>query len=205
MSPDVKNDPIARQVEWGPVVEGGNNYRTHTRIDEALKIVYKPTFLALVNIIFITGFLVFFFFDLYNESASQPIDPIFKLVTACILAAYFYSLTRLFQPRIFDLDTRVYRYGWRKPEVEIYYLDNKNCINFEHIHAIQLVDEFIEDDDGDYTSTELNLVLKDHQRVNVLDHSDKASLFRDAKHLGKVLNKPVWYLSGDIFCEIPPI
>ncbi len=99
-------------------------------------------------------------------------------------------------PRVFDRSTGFY---WRGRKIP----DNSNvqsikeCCRLIDIHAIQLLDEYIRSssDNGRNTSFysyELNLVLKDGKRLNVVDHG-KLSLIRDdAAKLAGFLNVPVW-------------
>jgi Fe2+ transport system protein B len=39
---------------------------------------------------------------------------------------------------------------------------------------------------------ELNLVLKDGKRLNVMDHSRRAHIRSDAQRLGQFLKVPIW-------------
>ncbi|MGD9320846.1 MAG: hypothetical protein PVH99_12810, partial [Desulfobacteraceae bacterium] len=43
-----------------------------------------------------------------------------------------------------------------------------------------------------YYSYELNLVLRDSKRTNVMDHGDYEKLREDAQTLSQFLEKPVW-------------
>ena len=61
------------------------------------------------------------------------------------------------------------------------------------IHGIQIIKEYCSTKNGGYYSYELNLVLKDASRVNVLDHGNGARLRRDADELAGFLGGvPVW-------------
>ncbi|KFE29417.1 hypothetical protein DN31_3870 [Vibrio mimicus] len=43
-----------------------------------------------------------------------------------------------------------------------------------------------------YTSYELNLVFKDGERINIMDHGKGKDIDDSAKNLGKFLNVPIW-------------
>ena len=62
----------------------------------------------------------------------------------------------------------------------------------ETIHALQLISEWVSSDDGGYHSFELNLILKDGGRLNVVDHGGQDRIREDAKVLSDFLNVPVW-------------
>lgn len=60
------------------------------------------------------------------------------------------------------------------------------------IGALQIIEERVSAKGGGFRSYELNLVLRDARRVNVLDHGDHAALRRDADTLATFLGCPVW-------------
>ncbi len=66
------------------------------------------------------------------------------------------------------------------------------------IYALQIIAENCEftnsetDEVTKYKSFELNLILKDATRVNVVDHGDYFSLEADAQKLSQFLNVPLW-------------
>ena len=60
------------------------------------------------------------------------------------------------------------------------------------IHALQLVSEHVRGNKSSYWSYELNLVLGDGSRINVVDHGNLDQLRADAQTLAGFLNKPVW-------------
>ena len=60
------------------------------------------------------------------------------------------------------------------------------------IHALQLLSEFVSGSKSSYYSYELNLVLNDGSRINVVDHGNLERLRSDASALSRFLDKPVW-------------
>jgi len=54
------------------------------------------------------------------------------------------------------------------------------------------VREHLSSKNGSYWSFELNLVLRDGRRLNVMDHGDYDALRRDADTLAEFLGRPVW-------------
>ena len=62
----------------------------------------------------------------------------------------------------------------------------------EDIHALQLISEYCRGSKRSYYSYELNLVLRNGRRINVMDHGDSEKLREDAKTLSQFLEKPLW-------------
>jgi hypothetical protein len=60
------------------------------------------------------------------------------------------------------------------------------------IHALQLISEHCTSDNSSYYSYELNLVLADGRRINVVDHGNRATLYSDADSLAAFLGVPIW-------------
>ncbi len=65
------------------------------------------------------------------------------------------------------------------------------------IHALQLLSEFVSGSKNSYHSYELNLVLNDGSRINVVDHGNLERLRADASTLSQFLDKPVWDATRD--------
>jgi hypothetical protein len=68
----------------------------------------------------------------------------------------------------------------------------KYFARLEEIHALQLVAENCRSDNDTYRSYELNLILKDGKRINVVDHGNESKLREDAQTLSRFIEKPVW-------------
>jgi hypothetical protein len=65
-------------------------------------------------------------------------------------------------------------------------------VRLELIHALQIVAEYIRGKNGDYHSYELNLVLKNGNRINIVDHSCRKKLTEDVEVLAEFLGIPLW-------------
>ncbi|HVH98624.1 MAG TPA: hypothetical protein VM869_07935, partial [Enhygromyxa sp.] len=60
------------------------------------------------------------------------------------------------------------------------------------IRGLQITPEEISGGESDFTAYELNLVLDDGRRVNVLDHGNLEQLHDHAKQLAAFLRVPLW-------------
>jgi hypothetical protein len=62
--------------------------------------------------------------------------------------------------------------------------NHKSYVSLKEIHALQLVGEWCYGGKTAYNSYELNLILKDGSRMNIIDHKGLHSMRKDAQKLG---------------------
>lgn len=74
----------------------------------------------------------------------------------------------------------------------------KNQIPLSEIIAIQIIGELVRGKNKSYNSFELNLVLTDNTRRNVIDHGNLKSIISDAERLSHFLNIPIWHSTSHI-------
>ena len=65
-------------------------------------------------------------------------------------------------------------------------------VQLYQVHALQIIREYVRGNKSSYYSYELNLILKDGSRKNVVDHGSIKQLQKDAQTLGQFLGIPVW-------------
>jgi hypothetical protein len=95
-------------------------------------------------------------------------------------------------PIVFDKTNGFFWKGRKVPDRNYDKQAVKYFAKLKHIHALQIVSEYIKSDKKSYYSYELNIVLKDGRRINVIDHGKKDKVQEDAKTLSLFLGKPVW-------------
>lgn len=195
---EVFNHPLANQTEWHPMAAGGSNFKTH-RLDtlQPDKLIFKCTkgayffggafvFFGLLGIIipllvFINGeeswWLLFF---------AVIFGGIFSGVGALML--YLFSI-----PRVFDTFYNCYYKGHKKPDPM---MGDKNkhatLIDLNKVKAVQVIKEHIRSNKSNYHSYEINLVLEDASRINVIDHGKHQAVIEDAEKLSQELGVPLW-------------
>jgi hypothetical protein len=59
-----------------------------------------------------------------------------------------------------------------------------------------VIAERVSGNKSSYLSYELNLVLSDGRRINVIDHGDKIKILVDAHDLAEFLDIPIWNTIG---------
>ena len=196
------DDPIAQKTEWRPAKQGGSNFLTHSliKIDDN-RLEFRTTtgaklfyfaFLALI-----LSVLIIFLLALNSLSVSS----ILVLLVLLVLLVFISFIIFYFRKKsiVFDRKKGCFWIGRKPPRVRSQPTTSKKIAFFEQIHALQLISETCDSSSQSssgkrhfYESYELNLVLKDGQRINVVDHGDKQALRKDTATLAKFLDKPIW-------------
>jgi hypothetical protein len=197
--PSVLDDPVAMRTEWKPLKRGGANFKTHKLVEVNFhRFEFKATvFTKIFCIIFLlAGLAVFFFFgvntiDMHNFSMNiESLLPlVFGLIFALIGALLLYFGTK---PIVFD---KTFGYYWksRKEPAQTYDQSvKKTSAPLSNVHALQIISEYVSSSKSSYYSYELNLVLKDGSRLNVIDHGRLESIRSDAQKLSGFLGVPLW-------------
>ena len=163
-------DPLAQRIEWGPLKQGGSNFRTH-QLEET-----SPGRLEVKRSLGYTAFGVGFI------AVGLPV------------AIGLFPLGLLFGVPFVGVGVAVL---W--PRTKGFYGDAQQCrlgdrtIAFAEVHAVQVLEELVSGgDSADYSSYELNLVLRDGERVNVADHGDYNRVRNDAGTIATMMRCPLW-------------
>jgi len=197
--PSTLDDPLATQTAWTPAAPGGASFRTHRLIQPSPnRVAFAPTRAAkafyLLFLLAGSGVLLFQFnrirlaqVDLLAEGGYVPIlvGAVFAIVGAC---TYWFGST----PRVFDRELGAFWRGRTAPSPMGSVARSDSCAPLSSIHALQLLCEYVSGSKQSYYSYELNLVLDDASRINVVDHGNLAELRADAQTLSRFLDKPIW-------------
>jgi hypothetical protein len=188
-------DPIATQTDWRPARGGGSNFRTYKLVKvNPYRVEFKTTIGAILfSLIFALpgiGLLIFLIpnVDWSSIASGIIIALLLGLIFASLGGYMFYSQML---PIVFDKQEGFF-WKERKPQAEI--LTNEataKYVRLELVHALQIVAEYISGKNSFY-SYELNLVLKNGNRINVVDHGKRNNLAEDAGVLAEFLGIPVW-------------
>jgi hypothetical protein len=193
------NDPLALQTEWIPAKGGGANFCTHKlaqvgmgRVEFHASMGAKLFCLVflLAGLAIAVGIPALEFSKGALRLGVELLFPLlFGLVFAAIGGAMFYFWTK---PIVFDRKRGFYWKGRKAPSEMYDRAALKDCARLEDIHALQLVSEYCHGNKSSYYSYELNLVLNDGRRLNVVDHGSRDKLRADTTTLARFLDKPVW-------------
>jgi len=200
------NDPIADQTEWGPCFPGGANYRTRRLVavrPNRLEFRAGCTSKFFGLIFLLMGLLVGGLFSMLLIVPEfrdwQTYLPIAGSLLFVAVGIFFLRYGN--KPIVFDKDSGYYWYS-RKDPMKVVNLDEISSLQkLSDIHALQLIPERMSGSgttstggysSGSYMSYEINLILKDASRVNVIDHGDLGQIMIDVEQLSKFLNVPIW-------------
>ena len=200
VDPAVFNHPVAQKTEWHPLKGGGTNFQTH-RLDSSNpdKLVFSATlgakmFSGLFAVIGLFGMVipaVIFFTGGMKEGALLMFALLFggTFFGVGMFMLYLFAL-----PRVFDTFYGCYYKGWKRPQHTIQMSQNKKhaITHLNEVEAIQVLRERINSKNGSYHSYEINLVLNDASRVNVIDHGNHQAIIEDAETLARILGVPFW-------------
>jgi hypothetical protein len=193
------NDPVALLTGWTPAKGGGANFRTHKLVNvnsfrlefraSAGAIVFYLLFL-LIGLGVLIGFTVFALSSVSPSLGIEMLIPIvFGLVFTGVGGGMLYFGT---VPVVFDMTMGCFWKGRKSRSNMIVRNTSKHFSEFDNIHALQLISEHCRGNKQSYYSYELNLVLKNGTRLNVVDHGNYDKIRKDADTLAAFLGKPVW-------------
>lgn len=164
------------RVDWTPLVPGGENFSTHALVSDAggarLRKSWGSLAVGGAVIALGTALIVVGVFLVMQSPVFTHVSPI--IVGGFIkLAGWLYLRPKTIR---FDGTTRVISLGRR-------------AIPFADVASLQVVREQVA---GEFSSYELNLVLQNGARLNVVDHSALDQLREEAARLGALIGCPVW-------------
>jgi hypothetical protein len=194
------DDPIATQTEWKPARRGGSSFCTRKLVQKSYhRCKFRPT--VGVFIFFLVFFLIGlgiasvflnapFLPDNISMGKDTPIIVLFiGIAFALIGVVVLYYSTR---PIVFDTQQGYFWKGRHAPSVTSHAERGRNFVSLNQIHAIQLISEYCRGNKTSYYSYEINLILKDASRINVVDHGKLSRIREDAQTLSQFLGIPVW-------------
>ncbi|MEM7372762.1 MAG: hypothetical protein AAF587_29345 [Bacteroidota bacterium] len=191
-------DPIASQTAWGPAKGGGANFKTHRMevvSDTRIKFKASIGMILFSGVFFVTGAAVAIgggivgMMDLGDLAGANYFLIVFGAIFMAAGGFMYYSST---PPIVFDKEANVFWKGRKDTRKEVEGSRVKHLVPLEEIHAIQLISEHVSGSESSYYSYELNVVLKDASRINVIDHGKLTSIRNDAEALAHFLNIPLW-------------
>jgi hypothetical protein len=197
--PSSLGDPIAMQTEWKPAKGGGASFRTHNLVEiDTNRMEFKASigarlFYLVFMLMGIVAIIIFLFAKSLSEEFSFSTDIILPLLIGLVFVAaggcMFYFGT---SPIVFDKYKGSFWKGRKAPDEVSDKQEIKYFAHLGEIYAIQLLSEYCSGSRSSYTSYELNLVLTNGSRINVVDHGNSMKLREDAQILSGFLGRPVW-------------
>lgn len=192
----VLDDEVAAKTDWERANRGGTNVGSHIlRETSPTRAEFKVSAMALLQpVLFVIGGIGVYIFINISHFGQDPMISLASIpIAGSIIFIGLFKIYRWTEPRVFDRTMNCYWRGRKQPDPVNVQDSNKSCL-LNDIHAIQLLKESLGNarNGGGYASFELNLILKDSSRLNVVDHSNHSQVRADAEKLSQFLNVPVW-------------
>ena len=202
------NDPVAATTDWTPLAGGGASFCSHRLVQARPgRMVFRPTRGAkeFAGIFLAVGALVLAAMVCSIGRESWGLLAVLFLAGLAFLAMGALVLWKLGRPATFDLLLGFYWKGRSLPNPPPGDVLWTQSVRLDDVHALQIVSDELQaespsesspgrSDRGkrSYRSYELNLILTDATRVNVIDHGSHDQLRADAQTLAAFLNVPLW-------------
>jgi len=197
--PMVFDDPLASKTAWTPAKSGGANFGTHQLVSVgSSRLEFHVSVAAYVfyAIFLLVGLGVMVGVTVANMRSGQPMlrsDFIVPVLIGLLFFVVGGVMLRVgTKPIVFDKTRGMFWKGRVAPDQVFDRSQIKDYAELENIHAIQLLSERCRGKDTSYYSYELNLVLENGERINVVDHGNKSKFLEDASTLAAFLEKPLW-------------
>jgi hypothetical protein len=185
-------ETIKKDLPITPCQGGGASFKTHNLIKTSSGYKYKPS-LGSVSfaLVFLLIGLVIICIGVYNAIKTMDLSNhiYFILFGTLFFSVGLFIFYTAYKPIVFDKTSNYFYKGYKKNKKR----GAENFIPLSNIIALQLIGETISNKNGGYKSFEINLVLNDATRINVVDHGNLKKIIDDAEILSKYLNIPIWH------------
>jgi hypothetical protein len=192
------DDPVAQKTEWSPEKSGGTNFRTH-RLERVgvTRMEFRLTLGAKLFCWLFISMGVGIPLSIVSQEIRRPntefVSILFVAFIGIVFAGVGFGMQHFMgKPRVFDKTSGRFWRGTQEPDLTRPQAEGDDFLALDQIYALQLLSEYVSGNKSSYHSYELNLVLDNGRRVNVIDHGSLRSLRDDARTLARFLNVPVW-------------
>jgi hypothetical protein len=185
LNPKNFKDPVAQKTEWTPIFKESNgNFKIkrlsqvgETRVEfkspASSRVIYRNC--ALIGLAALAAMVI-----TKNGSIVIRVLALFAALVGC------WGLYMQSQPIGFNKTSGVFKRG------------RKQTVKFDDIYALQLISRVVQvktPPKGELqkiNTYELNLVLNDGSRVNVVAHGGSKEIREDGDTISNFINKPLW-------------
>lgn len=199
------DDPIAQQAQWHHLNKGSGSSSQGQKIasvaGDRLRIVNTLGGLTIPLLAAFGGLaLVWIAFDSHFNIITKGTEPIsttafvFLAAVGVLLTGPAFWMLRSRNTLTFDTTAGYFWRGRTKPSSDS---AESGPFPLERIAGLQIpprkhVRFRNNNRDRSFYSYELNLILEDNERINLLDHGDLVEIRNDGKKLGQYLGKPLF-------------
>lgn len=190
------DEEIVKNSSFIPLKRGWTNIKSHDLIIEnnwnylfKVKWFFPEAFLGIFFIPIITTIIILYSknFEVNNMFWEFLWLIIYSIIFSWLAWLIFYSLHRSY---IFDFQNWYFYDTIYTQKLFEFLRDEKyknKIISLKEIQALQIISERVHGKNTTYTSYELNMILKNSSRVNIIDHWNLEEIRKNASELANKL------------------
>ena len=197
------DDELAMRTQWSPVVKGGSHVGTHDLKEVSPdRLVFTPTPTSQLSVWTMLGIGIAIPVAALlnmNEGVQLDDDNFIAAAAICIFASGFFVAAGLIMRngigRSHTFDRRSGKYWNTRKEPVSPARGADKAVSLDQIYALQIIEEHFPATQKQrrYNSYELNLVLDDASRINIIDHTEANQVRSEAGKLARFLGDiPLW-------------
>jgi hypothetical protein len=138
------------------------------------------------------------FRSLIIQDTSAAIPVLLPLIVGGVFTmAGLLMFYHFYKPIVFDKTSGFYLKGYNTNNATKKNSKTSEQIALNTIVALQIIGENVRGSKSSFNSFELNLVLKDGSRKNIVDHGSLKSIVDDADLLSTFLDIPIWHAKSN--------
>lgn len=193
LSESMSSDSVVKGSEiWESITSKGSSFYTQKLVKYANGLIkVRPTAKqVLFNLRFIWSGLLSLLVAFGLYVVLENYISILPAIIGGIFLWFGVNNMRQREIVIFDLDTAQF-----SKEEE----DESRVVPFSQIYGLQLIEVYNKEgrtnmgDSDRYYNYELNLILENGDRINIMSHGDKNEMIKDTKMLAAYLSVPIWH------------
>ena len=208
LDPRYFDDPVALRTGWVPLSPGGSRHITNRLREIAPQVLsFQPTayrhYQSLVHLLasLVFGNMLIFSLLRGELNINRPdewwvISALLQILVGCGVTLILLNRSIVVDGNAAEVRLGLPRLTWLN---KVPWLQTLLCrsVPFADIHSIQLLDEEVRyPREQMFWSYELNLVLIDGKRINLIDHRDQREIRWDAGDLSRMMDVPIWDFIG---------
>ena len=208
LDPRYFEDPVAMRTGWEPLSPGGSRHATNRLREIAPQVLsFQPTayrhYQSLVHLLALLVFGNMLIVSLLRDELNINRPDEWWVISALVQILVGCGVTLVLLNRSIVVDGNAAQVRLGLPRLkwlnQFPWLQKLLCrsVSFAEIHSIQLLDEEVRNPrEQMFWSYELNLVLCDGKRINLIDHRDQREIRWDAGDLSRMMDVPIWDFIG---------
>ena len=198
-TPETTEEANLRNTNWSPLTTTNTNFTTHRLVVDGDVAHFKPgVMLYIFTMLFYGAFLGLSFYvlshsDFQEQIGHQLVMPLKVVLAIAAIVTVYVIYKKLSSPIVFSKINGWFWKGHESPDAKPNQTDLKNAIKLDQIVGLQILGkrQHSTKSTRSYVCYELNLILADHSRINVLTSGGLISMLVEAEELGEFLDVPV--------------